>query len=209
MSNEDNKPKPSGLRNNLLQWLSIGAILGMLWLTGLHTSVISGMQRAMLYTGLFNAQTTNIEMSDGPFLNESDYNFSMFTSEGDKINLGEFEGKVTFVNVWASWCPPCVAEMPTIEALYSEVADHDKIQLIMLSVDEDRNNATTFMDDKGYLMPFQFPASPIPEAFHSSFLPTTYVISTEGQIVYKKEGIADYSSSAFRNWLIELSEKEI
>jgi len=196
----------SGLNKNILQWLGIGAVIGILWITGLHTHVIVGMQKAMLYTGLFNAQIVDIETADGPFLTDTDYNFSMITGEGNPVRLGDFEGKVTFVNVWASWCPPCVAEMPTIESLYSQVSDHEDIRFVMLSVDQERKNATDFMNNRGYRMPYQFPTSSLPNAFNSSVLPTTYVVSKEGQIVYKKEGIADYSSPAFRDWLIELAE---
>ena len=208
MSKDHNKTQDgkSGLNKSLLQWLGIGAVIGILWVTGLHTHVIVGMQKAMLYTGLFNAQIVDIETADGPFLTDADYNFSMVTGEGNPVSLGDFKGNVTFVNVWASWCPPCVAEMPTIESLYSQVSDHDDIRFVMLSVDQERKDARDFMNNRGYRMPYQFPASSMPNAFNSSVLPTTYVVSKEGQIVYKKEGIADYSSPTFRDWLIELAE---
>ncbi len=196
----------SGLKKNVFQWLSIGAVISFLWLTGLHTNVIVGIQQGMLYTGLFNAKIVDIETADGPFLTDTDYNFAMVTAGGEQVFLSDFKGKVTFVNVWASWCPPCVAEMPTIETLYTQVSEHEDIRFIMLSVDEERANANTFMSNKGYTMPYQFPASPLPNAFNSTALPTTYVVSRDGQIVYEKAGIADYSSPAFRDWLIELAE---
>ena len=208
MSNDQNKThdRKLGLNKNILQWLIMGAVIGILWITGLHTPVIVGMQRVMLYTGLFDAKIVDIETADGPFLRDTDYNFSMITNEGNPVNLGDFAGKVTFVNVWASWCPPCVAEMRTIETLYSQVSDHEDIRFLMLSVDEERKSASDFMNKRGYSMPYQFPTSSIPIVFNSSVLPTTYVVSKEGQIVYMKEGIADYSSPAFRDWLIKLAE---
>ncbi|MCH8495566.1 MAG: hypothetical protein LAT57_08040, partial [Balneolales bacterium] len=105
MSKNQNKTQDgkSSLRKSIVQWLGIGAVVGILWITGLHTHVIVGMQKAMLYTGLFNAKIVNIETADGPFLTDSDYNFTMITGEGNPVSLGDFEGKVTFVNVWASW----------------------------------------------------------------------------------------------------------
>lgn len=196
----------STFKKSILEWLVIGAVIGILWITGLHTHVIVGIQKVMLYTGLFNAKIVNIETADGPFLTDSDYNFTMITNEGNLISLGDFEGKVTFVNVWASWCPPCVAEMPTIESLYSHVYSHENIRFIMLSVDEERDNAIVFMNKRGYSMPYQFPITSIPNVINSSYLPSTYVVSKKGQIVYKKEGIADYSSPAFREWMIKLAE---
>ena len=208
MSKNQNKTqgRKLGFKKDILQWLGIGAVIGILWITGLHTHVIVGMQKALLYTGLFNARIMDIETADGPFLTDIDYNFSMITSQGNPVSFGDFEGKVIFINVWASWCPPCVAEMPTIESLYSQVSDHEDIRFVMLSVDQERKNASDFMNNRGYSMPYQFPTSTMPNAFNSSVLPTTYVVSMDGQIVYKKEGIADYSSPAFRDWLIKLAE---
>jgi len=56
-------------------------------------------------------------------------------------------------------------------------------------------------------MPYYFPRSQLPNKLQSQFLPTSYVISKEGQIVYKKEGIADYSSPNFAQWMRDLAEK--
>ena len=207
MNTKENERKSSNFKKSFYQWLVMGAIIGGLYVTGLHTHVIVGVQKAMLYTGFFNARGADIETSEGPYLTDSDYAFSMVTESGGRLNLGDIEGKVTFVNVWASWCPPCVAEMPTIETLYTSVLDNDDIRFVMLSVDHEPDDAIRFMEGNGYTMPYQFPATSLPRVLNSGVLPTTYVVSKEGQIVYEKKGIADYSSPAFRDWLIELSEK--
>ncbi|MEX2403152.1 MAG: TlpA disulfide reductase family protein [Balneolales bacterium] len=207
MKNKKSDPKSTNFKKSLYQWLAMGIIIGGLYVTGLHTHVIVAVQQAMLYTGVFNARGADIETSEGPYLTDADYAFSMVTGDGDHLDLGDMEGKVTFVNVWASWCPPCVAEMPTVETLYTSVAGNDDIRFVMLTVDQEPDNATRFMEDNKYTMPYQFPADPLPRAFNSSVLPTTYVVSKEGQVVYKKKGIANYGSASFRNWLIELSEK--
>jgi thiol-disulfide isomerase/thioredoxin len=202
-SNMESKKRTSSRKKELYQWLGIGVVIAVLYFTGLHTSVIAGMQRVMLFTGLFNAQVT--QTAEGSeILNPADYNFEMMTNQGNRISLDEFSGKVTFINVWASWCPPCIAEMPTIETLNNHLEGNEDIRFIMLSLDEDRDKSVQFM--KNYSMPYHFPESGIPESLQSSVLPTTYVISKEGEIVYKKEGIADYSSRKFREWLVELTE---
>ncbi len=208
MSKTENKTGTSSFKRTLLEWLGIAAVFGLLYATGLHTEVLGTMQRALLWTGFFDAERTGIETSEGPFLSDSDYGFAMFDDKGRRITLDEFRGKVLFVNVWASWCPPCVAEMPTIETLYSKVRDNENIQFIMLSFDEEQDKAVEFMERKSFSLPYQFPASSVPQVFRSPYLPTTYVISKEGQIIFRKEGIADYSSTAFREWLVELSEQE-
>lgn len=206
MSTKQKKSNASSFKRTLLEWLGIAAVFGVLYMTGLHTEVLGTAQRALLWTGLFDAGRPAIETSDGPTLSETDYGFTFIDDKGKRINLEEYRGKVVFVNVWASWCPPCVAEMPTIETLYSKVSDNENIQFIMLSFDEERNKAIDFMERKNFSLPYHFPASSVPEVFRSPYLPTTYVLSKEGQIIFKKEGIADYSSPEFRDWLVELSE---
>lgn len=192
-------------KRTLLEWGVIGAVAAFIYLMGWHTEVIGTMQRAMLWTGLFDADTSKIATTDGPMLSAADYNFSMENSEGEIVSLNDYRGEVVFVNVWASWCPPCVAEMPTIETLRENVSSNDNIRFILLSLDEERPKAIDFMEDKDFDLPYYFPASGLPDEFLSEYLPTTYVISKKGQVVYKKEGIADYSSANFAQWMRELA----
>lgn len=201
------KTKSSGWKRNLIEWGVILAIGATLYATGLHTEVLGTMQRAMLWTGFFDADTSQIENIDGPMLSNTDFRFSMETKNGETVSLSDFRGDVVFVNVWASWCPPCVAEMPTIETLYENVSDQENIRFILLSMDEDHQKAVDFMVGKEFSMPYYFPVSEMPSQFRSQYLPTTYIISKKGQIIYKKEGIADYSSPNFTQWMIELANR--
>lgn len=204
MSEEPSKSqKSSNFKKEILKWGALLAVIGVLYVTGLHTQVIGTAQRAMLWTGLFNANPD--AYTDGPYLTDEDYEFLLQSSEGERMSLESFRGSVTFVNVWASWCPPCIAEMPTIETLHQDLQDEGDIRFLMLSVDENPDDAISFMENNDFELPYHFPASPRPAHFRASTIPTTYVISKEGQIVYEKEGLANYSSNSFRNWLIELA----
>lgn len=193
-------------KKSLIELGIIGGIIVILYATGLHTQVLGTMQRALLWTGFFDA-TPGITSTEGPLLGGQALDFKMLTSENEEILLEEFIGSVIFINVWASWCPPCIAEMPTIETLYRDLDDQENIRFILLSMDEERERAVNFMEGGNFSLPYHFPESPVPLALRSGVLPTTYVISKQGQVVYKKEGIADYSRPAFRNWLLELSEE--
>lgn len=193
-------------KRSFIEWSVIFAIGAILYATGWHTEVLGNMQRTMLWTGLFNADTSEVATTDGPILSENDYRFTMSTSDGKTISLSDFRGDIVFVNVWASWCPPCVAEMPTIETLYENVSSKENIRFILLSLDEEQQKAVEFMEGKDFAMPYYFPASGLPNAFRSEYLPTTYIISKEGQVIYKKEGIADYSSANFAQWMRQLAE---
>lgn len=197
----------NGWKRSLIEWGVILATGAILYATGLHTEVLGSLQRAMLWTGFFNADTSQIATTDGPMLDDQDFRFTMETSDGETVSLSDFRGDVVFVNVWASWCPPCVAEMPTIETLYENVSEEENIRFILLSMDDERAKATDFMEGKDFSMPYYFPASALPNEFRSEYLPTTYIISKEGQVIYKKEGIADYSSANFAQWMRELAHK--
>lgn len=207
MNSTDNNQKSSGFKRTLIEWGLIGVVIAILYATGLHTEVLGTMQRALLWTGLFDADTSEISTTKGAFLSESDYRFTLEKTNGETVSLSDFHGDVVFVNVWASWCPPCVAEMPTIETLYDNVDGEDNIRFVLLAMDEERQKAIDFMENKDFPMPYFFPASALPNDFRSQYLPTTYVLSKEGQIVYKKEGIADYSSPNFAHWMRELAQE--
>lgn len=195
--------KKTGFKRTLLEWGGIAAVIAVLYFTGLHTVVLGTMQRALLWTGLFDANVQEVTTTDGPALTETNYDLSLITPRGKQHKLNDFKGKVLFVNVWASWCPPCVAEMPTIESLYHEVSDNGDIQFLLISLDEEPEKAVTFMKSRDFPMPYYFPTSGMPEIFQSPYIPSTYVVSKEGKVIFKKEGIADYSSDVFKDWLVE------
>lgn len=196
----------SSWKRTLLEWTAIGSVALLLYVTGLHTQVIGTLQRAMLWTGLFDADTSKIATTEGPQLSKQDYDLILQTPDENQLSLRNFKGDVLFINIWASWCPPCIAEMPTIKTLYQAVGDHPNIKFILLSMDEDRQKAIDFMNERKFAMPYYFPASPLPSKLQSQYLPTTYVIAKSGQVVYKQEGIADYSSLNFAQWLRDLAE---
>src|SRR5690606_1944821 len=90
----------------------------------------------------------------------------LFTNpEGEVINLSAQRGKVVFINFWATWCPPCIAEMPSINTLYSEFRNNDKVMFLMVDVDNNRAKSQKFMDKRKYELPIYTPASSIPSSY--------------------------------------------
>jgi thiol-disulfide isomerase/thioredoxin len=118
------------------------------------------------------------------------------TRDGASHHLSEFKGHGMVVNMWATWCAPCVAEMPSLQALSKALAPQD---IAVLPLSSDRGGAETvaawyqahgitalpvLLDPKGALA----------RAFEARGIPTTVVISTAGQVVARLEGAADWSS---------------
>ncbi len=190
------------LKHPALEWgLWLGIPL-MLYLTGLHTEVIGGMQRMFLATGLIQADTkTTQEKTD------ASYNLQLRSLDGKIVSLESLKGKVIFMNVWATWCPPCVAEMPGIQKLHDQVKS-DNIAFVMLSVDDNVQKVQKFVQRKEYTFPvYQLADGSIPAVYASQSIPTTFVISPDGKIVMRHEGMADYNSEKFRNFLQSLRQK--
>ena len=135
-------------------------------------------------------------------LTEGDYNLKLTDRDGNIHSLEEFKGKVIFLNFWATWCPPCVAEMPSIDKLHEEMGDD--VAFVLLSFDDDFEKAKAFDKRKGYNLPIYAPASNLPAMFQSSALPTTYVIDAKGNLALTHKGMADYSDPEFKNFLNSL-----
>ena len=119
--------------------------------------------------------------------------------EGNTTSLAALKGKVIFLNFWATWCPPCVAEMPSIDKLHEEMGD--EVAFVMLSLDEDFEKAKAFDKRKGYGLPIYAPASNLPAMYQSSAIPTTYVIDANGNLALTHKGMADYSDPEFKKFL--------
>ncbi len=187
------------LKRNIIEWVVILGAAAFLYFTGLYTDVIGAAQKVILTTGLMKPNIIP-ESEQAP----ADYNFSLISFEGNEINFSEFKGKTILLNLWASWCPPCRAEMPTIQNLYDEI-QNKKVVFVLLSLDDDQQKAKQFVKNKNYNMPFYFLKNGIPQTYSSGTIPTTFVISPQGKIISKEVGMAKYDSDNFKNFLIESS----
>lgn len=121
--------------------------------------------------------------------------FTLVDQYGEEHTLSDYEGKVVFLNFWATWCPPCRKEMPDIQALYEEYGENSG-DLIILSVanpkteDKPYNNDKTieevaqFMEDNGYTYPtlMDTTGDSLSDYYVSAF-PTTYVIDRKSRVI--------------------------
>lgn len=128
----------------------------------------------------------------------------LFTdSKGKTIDISKQRGKVLFINFWATWCPPCIAEMPSIAKLQSQLNSKD-ILFLMVDVDKNFGKSVKFMDKNGYQLPVYQPAGEVPAAFLSGAIPTTVVIDKAGRVVGRHEGGADYANPEVVQYFADL-----
>ena len=192
--------KKKTVKREIIEWAIFLGIIGFLFGTGLHTPVFGFIQGLILKTGIMQP---SLDQDDKV---NADYNFALIDAEGQKIPFSSFEDQVVFINFWATWCPPCVAEMPDIQGLYEEV-DKSDVAFVMISLDDSFEKAKNFVQRKEFDFPIYQLASPLPKVYESSAIPTTYVISPQGEIVVAKSGMAKYNTRKFKDFLRELVKK--
>ncbi|WP_439559755.1 TlpA family protein disulfide reductase [Dyadobacter sp.] len=125
---------------------------------------------------------------------------------GKTIDLASLKGKVIFINFWATWCPPCIAEMPSINDLHSKFKDNEKVVFLMVDVDGNHQKSDSFMKKHQYALEVVSPASEIPPVFMQGAVPTTVILDRQGKMVYRQEGAADYSSPKIVDMIAQLAK---
>lgn len=123
------------------------------------------------------------------------YDWKLHGVNTESINFDTAKGKVVLVNYWATWCPPCIAEMPSLQKLYNDYKD--KVVFLFVTTDDDPE-INKFMKDKSYYYPIYRSLSQHPKPFVSKTIPTTYLINKKGDIIIDKVGAADWDSSKVR-----------
>lgn len=136
-------------------------------------------------------------------------NFTLPSVAGPKYAMAQFRGKVVLVNFWATWCPPCRAEMPSIERLYQAMAGKD---FEALALDQGETQSAVFAYI-GQLSPTpSFPIlldekSEVSHLFHVQGIPTTFLVDKSGKIAYKAVGGRDYASGKIKDIVTALMKQ--
>ena len=131
----------------------------------------------------------------------SSYQWQLKNSTGKTVSLEAYKGKIIFINFWATWCPPCIAEMPSIQKLYADYQD----KMVFLFVTTDSfEKANAFMIKENLTLPVYQSLSNPPLEMESSTIPATYLIDQSGNVIVAKIGTADWNSDSFREKLDEL-----
>lgn len=131
---------------------------------------------------------------------QATFDMQMKNSKGEQVSMEEFQGKVIFFNVWATWCAPCIKEMPTIHNLYKQVQDRDDVVFLMLSMDQDFEKAIEFKEANGYEFEIYRLTGPMPAMYHTKLIPTTFIINSEGKLVLQHDGMGEFDSEEFKEY---------
>lgn len=148
---------------------------------------------------LISFSPSTIKVEEREELKKYDWNLQGLNTES--IDFNKTKGKVVFVNFWATWCPPCRAEMPSIQELYDDYKD--RVAFIFVS-NENWKTINDFYKKNSYDLPTYNPLSERPALFNSETIPATFILDKNGAIVMQKKGPADWNSTKVRALLDEL-----
>jgi len=182
----------------LLTWLA---------LTFVNSDFKAWTLRGLMKIGVFNPQTNIEKTQNKTEVFDDVMQFQVIDAKGEYSYIEDFKDKVLFINFWADWCPPCKAEMPSIQELYNEFEDNDAVQFLLIDVDNNPEKSLKYVTDKEYSFPIFFPVNKIPESIFTGTLPTTVVINKDGVVVYNKKGIGNFSSKKFIQFIEDLSKE--
>lgn len=191
------------LKKNIIEYGLFALIALGIYFTGIHTEIIGFAQRGLLATGAMNPNVE--EINEASTTNESlatkaDFNLNLINSKGEKVSLEQYRGKVIFINFWATWCPPCVAEMPGINDMYNDI-DKDKIEVLMVSFDQKFEKAINYKSKNNFDFEVYAPTAAIPQMYNSPSIPTTFIINSKGELAFTHKGMADYNRQDFKDFL--------
>ncbi|GAA4415052.1 hypothetical protein GCM10023187_45210 [Nibrella viscosa] len=196
-----------------LLYAMLAAFVLVLLFTELGTALRGNLQQLFLKTGVNDAPASGVPVTaatvspaEQPAVTASGppYQLALSTLDGKTVSLDDLKGKVIFLNQWATWCPPCRAEMPAIEKLYQSV-DKSKVAFVMLSLDENPAKARRYIEQNKFTFPVYVPAGPMPNDFTTEAIPTTLILDPDGRIAQRMEGMFNYDTAEFRQYLDSLA----
>ncbi len=109
--------------------------------------------------------------------------FGLPSLSGEEASLSEYKGQFVFLNFWATWCPPCREEMPSMEVMHQELADFP-FRVVAIDVQERPDAVASFVEEMGYSFPILLDESGrVAANYGVRGIPTTYFISPDGTVL--------------------------
>lgn len=178
-------------------------MIGSLQITGLWGGATAMAQMLVIKMGILNVDVGEVK-SPANF----DYGFTLKDLSGNKVSFHDYKGKVLFINLWATWCGPCKAEMPGIQSL-SEKLKAEPVEFVMLSVDKEPALAKvkSYLENNQFTFPVFIPHEYLPEQFQVPSIPTTFIVSKNGKILMKEVGTRNYDTNKMIDFLKNQASK--
>jgi peroxiredoxin len=157
---------------NVIKLLVLGSIVGLTVFLAIHSRRVEPVRRG----------------DDAP-------DFTLPALSGEKISLADFRGRVVVLNFWATWCPPCVEEMPSLKRFADQIEPFG-VTVLGVSVDHDPDALQKFVAETKLGFPIARDADQKVSSRYGTFkFPETYIINSEGRVAEKLIGAIDWQDA--------------
>lgn len=130
--------------------------------------------------------------------------FTLKSHGGENLRLAEQRGKVVMINFWASWCPPCLQEMPLLDELYQRY-EPAGFTLFGVNVEQDTREAERLLKELGVSFPILFdPDNRVSKLYNVRAMPTTVMVDKNGTVRYVNHGYKPGDEAKYRDQIREL-----
>lgn len=159
------------------KWLAIGILFALFW----------GLCLALFGPGLPEPSLEGSGTGE-----PASYNWTLFDLDDRPTTLLPFEGRTVFLNIWATYCGPCLKEMPSIARLAENPRLKGRdIAFVCVSLDESSGVVKAFLEGRSWGMQY-LRAEKLPAVFLADGMPATFIIAPDGRIAAKQVGPADW-----------------
>lgn len=170
-------------------------IIGLLIIPQVRRQIQITLHKGLSYIN----QSTFIEADDRKTLENP--NWQLVSDASTTLDFADTKGKVVFLNFWATWCPPCIAEMPGIQELYDDYNDR---VVFLLVTNEDLEKVDKFKAKKEFTFEVFSPLNEVPNELKTHSIPRTFIINKKGEIIVNESGAVDWNSKKVRSQLDQL-----
>jgi thiol-disulfide isomerase/thioredoxin len=184
--------------------IALALLGGVLVATGIHKKIIRSVHFRLLNAGLVTPGEIGLaEFERLDLLPAATEEFQLLDEEGNVHLLSEWESEVVFLNKWATWCAPCIAEMPGIQSLYENAGG--QARFVMVTYDTDFEKAKRFKERKGFTFPIYQVYGFEPETFKTPSIPATFIFPKSQKEMYGYVGMRNYDTPEFKDFLQQLN----
>jgi len=157
----------------------------------------------LIANGQTYAQQTMQAMPGNPVAK----NFKLKNLDGEFVSLSDFKGKVVMINFWATWCPPCRKEMPSMQRAWEQYQKND-IMMLAVHIGGDVDEIWSFVSEYNLDFPVLIDGnSKVSNAWPILGIPTSFVIDKQGKIAYRAIGGREWDSPQLMQMMLSLNKK--
>ena len=196
------KPTVTGRFKQIITWRNAS---NALFFTVMLLLLFNPTAKGLVVQGLMKVGLFKPDVKNGAKPVPISANVSLKDKNGNILSLASLQGKVVFINFWATWCPPCRAEMPSINSLHQKLKDDKNIVILMVDIDGNLNKSVAFIKKQNYDLQVYKALNAIPSDLLGQAIPATVIINKNGKLVFKHDGMANYDNNEILDYLKKLA----